>query len=285
MKCLAVTDPGENLRARLLWIMSAPPDDALSAARQVLDSTSSNQWRQLSESTVVFGHQSVGWNIVDGLEAVSARYAEFELPVLETSTSEIAAGQVSAGPGLFHFSVGRNKDPESKISDFCQAMASELGRSAELALLKFCYADFGYLLDPDVAFEAYVGAMDELRKSNPNTEFIHATCPLTVPRRSTAKDRAKDLVKRLIGRPVYPDPNVARHRYSTQIIEHYGPEVFDIAGIESTRPDGSPAGLRMAGQEVPFMVAEWTDDGGHLSSRGKERAAEEFVRALLSRLS
>lgn len=253
-------------------------------ARDVLDSTSGARWQQLSEATVVFGHQSIGSNIIDGLEVVAARYSGFELPIVGISAADIGAGELPKGPGLFHFAVGRNRDPYAKISSFRDVMASELGRRAEIALLKFCYADFGYESDPDVVFDAYARAVDEMRLANPNTRFLHATSPLGVPKRRTPADRAKDWVKALLGRPVYADPNVARNRYSARIIERYAPDVFDISRIESTGQDGSRALQSLGGEDVYFMLRDWTDDGAHLSPLGRERAAEEFLRVLLARL-
>ena len=264
--------------------MQGPQEDATPEARDALDSTSGERWQQLSEPTIGFGHQSVGSNIIDGLEAVASRYASFELPIVELSAAEITAGEAPNGPGLFHFAVGRNKDPQAKISNFHEVMSSELGRRARIALLKFCYVDFGYELDPDAVFEAYAEAIHDLRLANPNTRFLHATSPLTVPMGRSLKGRVKDWVKTLIGRPVYSDPNVARNRYSARIIDSYAPDVFDIARIESTGPDGSRALQRLAGEDVYFMFADWTNDGGHLSAVGKERAAEVFLRALLDSL-
>ncbi len=261
-----------------------PPHDPVRNAHEFLASAPSARWHQLSETTVVFGHQSIGHNILDGIELISARYPSLELHVVELSVAQAARGDVPDGPGLFHFPAGRNRQPHAKIGDFREVMASELGRRAELALLKLCYGDLGYEIEAEPVFEAYVKAVDQLRLTNPDTRLIHATCPLKVPERKTAVDRAKNLTKRALGRPVYGDPNRERNRYNQRIIARYSPVVFDIARVESTRADGSRAVCSLDGEEIFFMLEEFTEDGGHLSPLGKERVAEEFLRALLASL-
>ncbi|MAE94446.1 MAG: hypothetical protein CL910_07285 [Deltaproteobacteria bacterium] len=260
--------------------MQRTEEDA-TQARAVLESTSSSRWQELSQSTVVFGHQSIGSNIIEGLETLAHRYPGFDLPIVALSVADAVSGELPAGPGLFHFAAGRNRDPEAKIESFRQVMASELGQRARIALLKFCYADFGYEIDPDRVFEAYSRAAEELRSSNPSTRLLHVTAPLTVPWRRTALDRGKDLVKTLVRRPVYADPNVARSRYGARVVDRYSPWVFDIARVESTGRDGS-RGLQKIGEEdAYFLRREWTEDGEHLSAPGRERVAEELLRMLL----
>jgi hypothetical protein len=53
-----------------------------------------------------FGHQSVGWNIIDGLKDISASAGISLPPAVKTRS----AGDI-AGAGLYHAEVGKNVDP------------------------------------------------------------------------------------------------------------------------------------------------------------------------------
>ncbi|MGZ5031287.1 MAG: hypothetical protein ACXV8I_11930, partial [Methylobacter sp.] len=72
------------------------------------------EWQALEKTRVVFGHQSVGRNILSGIERLAARDG-VNLDIHEQRTA-------SATQGISHFAIGNNGDPLSKIKDFAAAI-------------------------------------------------------------------------------------------------------------------------------------------------------------------
>jgi len=257
----------------------APQSLERSGSDDSLDSIRDEEWQRLDRSTIVFSHHSVGRNILAGVSAIAAQRAELTLPIVG-----IEPGDEPAGPGLFHVSTGENGDPASKLDGFAAVMATPLGARADIAICKLCYADIGPGVAADPVFEIYRTALAALADRHPKTSFVHPTIPLRTP--PGVKSRAKGLVRGLLGRTVHPDPNRARNRYNERLRAEFadGGEIFDIAGLESTRADGSRVVDTRGPGPVHAMAAEWTDDGGHLSVRGQRHVASAFL-ALLARLA
>jgi hypothetical protein len=225
---------------------------------------------RLAHERVFFAHQSVGANILDGVqrlahaEGVSVRIAE--LP----SASAVAPGTVG------HFFVPENGAPLAKLENFGRALGE--GSHVDVAVLKFCYADIDAGSDPAALFARYETTIEALRKANPRTVFVHVTLPLT-----TAQGGVKALVKRLIGRAPYGTvENVRREEYNRLLRQTYGGRepVFDLARVESTAPDGHRVTVAWNGAVAPAMAPEYTDDGGHLNAEGRRRAARALITAL-----
>ena len=105
-------------------------DKIMTSAVQI----SAAEWQALAQKRVVFGHQSVGQNILDGVQALAAQ-ANISLPIVKSRTPE-------ASNGIFHFFVGQNEDPLSKLKDFAGALESGAAEGTGIALLKLCYIDF-----------------------------------------------------------------------------------------------------------------------------------------------
>lgn len=62
----------------------------------------------LNEKTIFFGHQSVGFNIVDGIQDILMNHPGLKLNVREEdSLSNLAFGE----PALFHARIGENGEP------------------------------------------------------------------------------------------------------------------------------------------------------------------------------
>src|SRR5690242_8167952 len=78
-----------------------PPEHAMAPTLPT-----SAELERVAALRVVFAHQSVGNNILDGVRAISARE---HVPIrIEESRDER-----SASPGIVHFRVGENGKPES----------------------------------------------------------------------------------------------------------------------------------------------------------------------------
>jgi hypothetical protein len=224
----------------------------------------------VAKLAVFFGHQSVGDNLVAGLQRVAARDGG--------ALQVVAAGAGPARPATFsHALIGANGDPELKMRAFAEAVDGGPGRGAQVALMKLCYVDFDGPVDPAALFARYQATLAGLRARHPGTVFVHVTTPLTA-----VQTGWKPLVKRLIGRESSESRNARRERYNALMRGAYaGKEpLFDLAAVESTRPDGSRETVTWSGQAVPMLVPAYTDDGGHLNAVGQERAAAALLQLL-----
>lgn len=227
-------------------------------------------WEKLSNITFYFGHQSVGWNILKGIEELKNDNKKIKLNVLEGNDAAMIV------PGtLLHSKVGKNTDPKSKIEEFVNHINNGIGKKANAAALKLCYVDIRANTDSDALFAAYENEVNNIRKAYPDLVMIHFTSPLT-----TLQTGPKAWVKKMIGRPVYGvKENVIRHKYNELIRSKYkGKEpIFDIALIESTRLNGSRSAFQYDGNTYYSLAEEFTTDGGHLNKIGRKRVAEQLI--------
>ncbi|BBO88550.1 hypothetical protein [Desulfosarcina ovata] len=70
-------------------------------------------WEKLSQKKIYFGHQSVGYNIIDGIKDLMKENPKIKLNIVETKDVNGIKGGF-----LAHSTVGKNTDPKSKIDDF-----------------------------------------------------------------------------------------------------------------------------------------------------------------------
>ncbi len=230
----------------------------------------------LSGAKIFFGHQSVGFNIVDGLNDISSQSAGKKLNIVETSNPADFDRPVFA-----HAKVGTNCDPSSKLADFGRIMASGVGEKADIAFFKFCYVDITANSDVDAIFKEYADKMTEFKAKYPKVTFVHVTVPLM------AIDRGlKARIKALLGRAdqtVLQD-NAKRNAFNAMLLRKYkGQEpVFDLASIEATTPEGAMESLEFGGNRYLALYPGYTYDGGHLNNRGRQRVAEGLLSTLSS---
>jgi lysophospholipase L1-like esterase len=224
---------------------------------------------RIARERIYFGHQSVGANLLEGVQELAAE-AGVEVRIRRAEH----ASQVP--PGTFgHTFVAENGKPLKKLESFRTALASA---SVDLALVEFCYVDIGADTDVKALFSRYRETLAELRKAHPRTTFIHETLPLT-----TAQAGWKALVKRLLGRaPSGTAENARREEYNRLLRAAYaGREpLFDLARVESTAPDGTAVRVAGEGALAPALAPAYTDDGGHLNAQGRRRAARELIAVL-----
>lgn len=208
---------------------------------------------------VVFAHQSVGMNILDGVRALAAEQGA-PLNIVETR-------EPGASPGLYHFMVGANENPRGKIADFRTAMQAMV-KAPEIALVKLCYVDFKADTDGAALAHEYIAALDELGQRLPQTRFVAVTSPLT-----TLPSGPKEIIKSLIGRrSPAPAENATRLAFNHVLRRRFsGANLFDIARLE--------AGASGAG-EVEYLRPSLTYDGGHLNDAGQRLVAAEFLTVL-----
>ncbi len=224
------------------------------------------KWDALSKKKIFFAHMSVGNNIMDGMRDV---LEQNPMITLNISNREI-------NQAFCHVMLGSNAKPLEKIASF-QSQMKQLQTPPDIAFLKFCYVDFYASTDAQQVFNAYQKMIDELQITFPDTAFMHCTVPLTTGPKST-KRKVKEVVKSLVGKTTTVDDNAKRLEFSDLLNQHYKPEtIIDVALFESTTPGGKHCYKTSKGRKVPFLLKEYTTDGGHLNESGSQRVAEQML--------
>jgi hypothetical protein len=239
-----------------------------------LAEVSDAQWSALAQRRLFFGHQSVGDNIMQGMAEVLAAHPGMRLTIVESADPGEA-------PGLYHAKVGRNGYPMEKVDELVRVTDRSFGGPGGVAMVKFCYADVQPNTDAAALFDRYRQRMEDLRARHPGLTIVHFTMPL-----KESESWRGVLTKRLTGTPLERDRNAVRSRYNELLLARYaGKEpVFDIARMESTRPDGLRLFLMRGADTAYTLVHEYTSDGGHLNESARRMVAEQFL-IFLARLS
>lgn len=229
-----------------------------------------SKWENLAQKKIYFGHQSVGFNIVDGIKDVMKENPQIKLNIVET------ANESDFKVGLFaHSKVGENKDPKSKIDEFARLMDEELGNNTDIAFFKFCYIDMIAGTDVGTVFSDYKNTMLRLRNAFPKTTFVHVTVPVRI-----VQTGVRVWIKKVIGRPIGGyDDNIKRNQFNELLRKEFrGKEpIFDLAKIESISPDGTRSAFSKDGETYYSLVPEYTQDGGHLNEKGRRIVAEQLL--------
>jgi len=217
-----------------------------------------------SKRRVVFAHQSVGENILDGVRVV-AKENGVSLNIVEGRRAD------SGGPGIFHFKVGANGDPFGKINDYAKTLEAAPFGKADVALVKLCYVDFNSQSDASAIAKSYASAIKQLQTSYPSTRFVAVTAPLTA-----IPGGPKVWVKKMIGRnPPDLADNTKRKEFNDHLRREFDRNhLFDIAKLEAetaTSEDGKP---------IETMRSELTNDGGHLNAEGQRLVGAAFLKIL-----
>ena len=230
----------------------------------------------VARTRVFFGHFSVGMNVLDAVPGVYADHG--------VSAPPIERGGTQPGPNggfIAHQFIGKDVMPLLKLEDFDRTMRGGMGRQVDVALMKFCWADIYSNTDVDALFTRYRDTMAALERDFPNVTFIHVTVPLTTePGLVTElKTRLKTLLGRRDGRG--QPANVTRERLNALIRGEYaGRHLFDLAAIESTKPDGMRVLGRYDNQEYFALYDGYASDFAHLNAVGSKIAATAFLEAI-----
>ena len=238
-----------------------------------IDDVPKEYWSKLTDKKIFFGHQSVGYNIIDGIRDIINERDYIKLNIAEAR--EPAAFD---RPVFAHSQVGMNTKPFSKIERFEEIMDSGVGSKVDIAFFKFCYVDIMRDSDPREIFDGYRAAMEGLKERYPQTQFLHATVPI----RSVPKGIKKNLrqsIKLLIGKPGFFEDNMMRRSYNELLKDAYSKTeaFFDLALVESVNAGGFSCHAIKGAEKVQVMALEYTEDGGHLNELGSRKAAEQFL--------
>ncbi len=228
-------------------------------------------WESLAVKKIYFGHQSVGFNIIDGIAAITQ-----ELPNIKLNIQETKDPNSFNQPIFAHSRVGKNSNPISKCDDFKKIIESGIGNRVDMAFFKLCYVDFDSETDIPALFKYYTNTMSQLQTEYPRLKFIHFTVPL-----KTAPSGIKTMIKKILGRQV-DDGNMQRNKFNRLLREKYAKQnvLFDLAFYESTSPDNKTpqTDTNLSTQ----LWNEYTDDGGHLNDMGKKIIAKRLLLFLKS---
>ena len=242
--------------------------------KTIASTITADRLKEFSEKRVLFGHQSVGANIIDGIKDV---FADFRLDVPRVLNAE--QNLDVQGGYLLDITLGENRDPLGKIDAFDKLVRSGYHERIDVALIKMCYVDVSPKTDVDGLFKAYKETTSRLSKDFPSVRFVKATVPLTVP-----QGWQQWLMSKFAGNVYDPEAAVRREQFNVHVRETFPQsDVVDIAAVESTLPDGSRMeGTASAGSSYYSLVPEYASDSGHLNELGRRLAAASFIARILA---
>lgn len=227
------------------------------------------EWRQFEQMHIVFGHQSVGANLIAGVKLLAAEQGA-AITFADTPNADKAVV-------IRQFYIGSNGNPQSKLDAFNQALANGAADGTDVAEMKFCFVDFPDSVDPKQLAQTYIKQIETLSARYPDIIFLATTSPLT-----TIQNGPKAWIKRLLGKlPGGYQENMRRHDFNQTLRDHYGnsPNLFDLAQIESGH---GKTGFEYDGQFYEALTPEISDDGGHLNTRGQRFLAAAWIHHLAS---
>ena len=225
---------------------------------------SSAEWQVITKKRILFGHQSVGNNILTGVRSLASQ-AGVNLKIIESRS-------VGTDFGISHFSVGRNEDPLSKINDFSDTLKSGAFKGLDVALMKLCYIDINADTDVRKLAEEYQYSLENLSKQFPHTVFIAVTAPIRTVQRGP-----KAWLKKIFGRmPGGYAENIRRQEYNDILRHNCGQLVrlFDLAMVEA---EGA-GNCEFQGKSLEVLNPLMSDDGGHLNAHGQHYVAAKLLK-------
>jgi len=223
-----------------------------------------DHWQTLCENRILFGHQSVGSNLLDGVTRL--------IPDLPIHPCDGSGADLSAG--INHFRAGENHKPVSKLEHF-EARVAEHDGACELAAVKFCYVDIRASTDIDALFERYTTTLDGLIQQFPSIRFFHFTTPLR-----TLRPGLRSRLKSLIGQPIpVCEDNIQREAFNNMLRQRYAAEgaLFDLASLETGAPERPEYQFGYRGTKIRALHPEYTTDGGHLNTLGATTLASALL--------
>ena len=238
----------------------------------IMDQSVKNDLQTLEKAKIFFGHQSVGFNLIDGMADLMKEAGNNNIKIIEADgTTEL--------PEYFfaHARAGKNTEPNTKCDAFAKFLTDDFANKLDIAFLKFCYVDMLTNDDPNAVFEYYKSVMNNIKEKYPDLTIMHLTIPLTA-----IQSGWKATVKKMIGREIdgYKE-NIKRYEYNELLKKTYKNDpIFDLSTVESTYPDGSRQSFEMDGHTYYAMVPAYTYDGGHLNELGRQIAAKEMIHVL-----
>lgn len=220
--------------------------------------------QDISNKKIYFGHQSVGYNIISGIQHILPQHPDLKLNIIDLKNNQSPS---FSAPIFAHSAIGTNQDPKSKIDAFVALMDKGMAQNVDIAFFKFCYVDIHQGTNIKNLFTYYKDAMKKLVEKYPETTFAHVTAPLT-----SRQTGIKATIKKIMGKPLRGDNNKIRTQFNEMMRKEYAGKapIFDLALIESTTPNKKS-------QINQALLPEYTKDGGHLNNLGSKTVAEKLL--------
>ena len=197
---------------------------------------------------VIFAHQSVGWQVIQGIGTLADHLGRPDPLVVDVETGTIPP----TGGYIGHWYVWSNGDGLGKVAEFDAMIRGGLHAQADIFVLKFCYADLrgtsGYT--PAQLFAAYETTIDGLRATYPTKTFVAATETIVM---SSDEDGPANALRMAFN-------DLVRAKYGGA-----GP-LWDIALALSTDPDGNRIRTGSPGSWVEHLYSGYASaDQEHIS--------------------
>lgn len=170
----------------------------------------------------VFGHQSVGMQILDGVNMLADDLGAPDPTFYDYESTALPA----TGGFIAHFYAGTNGDVFTKTAEYLSHLASGLASQVDVVVLKFCYADLrsnsGYT--PQQMFDEYKRWVDVIESTYPSITVVYATETIVMGENSDGTTN-----------------NILRQTYNNLVRAEYGASgrLWDVADLESTDPAGN----------------------------------------------
>jgi len=239
-------------------------------------------FKDLSTKKIYFGHQSVGYNIIDGMRIFSDVNLENKVNIKETDKDSDFTN------GVFgHSQIGINTVPESKINDFVKKIEGGLGDVVNIAFFKLCYVDINEKTDIDDLFSYYKKQMSILERTYPHVKFLHVTVPLKTNDRIPLgiKQKIKHFIKSIFGIDTGKNENmkdnVMRNKFNELMKKNYS-NIIDLASFQSQNIHGENCTFIYEGKQYQQLCNEYTIDSGHLNTEAKRIISIKFIIALMN---
>ena len=228
------------------------------------------EWNALAGKKIFFGHQSVGYNIIDGMRTILERDHEVSLNIIEGKRPSLFQHPVFA-----HVTIGTNGKPLTKFNDFEKILNSGVGNQAEISFMKLCYVDINKQTEIKSLFENYVRMVERLQQKYPKLVIVHFTVPLRV-----SMPTWKTRLKGMLGKEIWEfADNIQRNAYNQMIRAKYGSSghLFDLAALESQGGDGRRYEFFEHGIAYEMLAPNNSTDGGHLNKRASVKIAKNLL--------
>lgn len=261
-----VRRPAQTLFACLVVLLVTACSQKPASTEIAVTSVTNSELSAIAGKRILFAHQSVGNDILDGVRLLSTGSA-VTLNVVETRQPE--PGQ----SGLFHFKAGENGKPLAKLEDFEKTVSAVAQQGLDVAFVKLCYIDFEQGTDAGAVAQSYIDVISRLSDRFPQTRFVAVTAPLT-----TVQTGPKAWIKTMLGRTPggYAD-NARRREFNERLRQHFtAGNLMDVAAWEADRN----AGREFGGAPLQTLDPALTSDGGHLNEAGKRVIGAQFVKFL-----
>lgn len=240
----------------------------------LLKKISAEKWLMLSKKKIFFGHKSVGYNILAGIQDIME-----EIPAIKLSIVDEIDEKGPVNGYLYQKRIGDNGEPLQKIKNYENEIMRNYPNQFDIAMLKLCYIDIKANTSAHKIFNAYKESINRIEEKDTDIQIIHYTVPLTIVDKGI-----KANIKKLFGKkPNGLEDNMNRFQYNILVKKEFGERehILDIAEIESSYMDGSRDMFSYKGKQYYKLIDDYTTDGGHLNEIGRKKVAARLLLLLI----